>query len=82
MTIETLTAFFGWCTVLNMAVLTASTCVLMLGRKPVAKLHASLTGVDEAALPGAYFQYLAQYKIVTLTLNLVPYVALKIMASA
>ena len=79
MTIETLTAFFGWCTVLNIALLTASTCMLVLAGKPIAAFHSTLMGVDEAALPAAYIQYLAQYKIVTLTLNLVPYVALKIM---
>ena len=81
MTIDILTTFFGWCTVLNFALLTASTCALVAARRPVTRFHAKLMGVDEAALPAAYFQYLAQYKIVTLTLNLVPYVALKIMAS-
>ncbi len=82
MSLEALTVFFGWCTVINMLILTTSTIAVLGMRKPVARFHSKLMGVEEAALPAAYFQYLAQYKIVTLALNLAPYVALKIMAAA
>ena len=81
MTIEILTAFFGWCTVINIGVLLVSTIAIFAGRKSITKIHASMFGLEEATLAPAYFQYLAQYKIVTLSLNLAPYVALKIIAS-
>jgi len=79
MTIEMLTTFFGWCTVINFAILTISTVLLVCCGKWISGVHAKLMRLDEAALAPAYFQYLAQYKTVTLTLNLVPYLALKIM---
>ena len=80
MPIETVTAFFGWCTVINIGVLSVSTIAIIVGGKSIRKLHATLFGLEESALAPAYFQYLAQYKIVTLTLNLTPYLALKILA--
>ena len=36
-------------------------------------------GVDEADLPGIYFRYIAQYKILIFVFNLMPYLALRIM---
>ena len=81
MTIETLTTFFGWCTVINFVILGISTLALVCCRSWITGIHSKLMGVEESALAPAYFQYLGQYKIVTLTLNLAPYLALKIMGS-
>ena len=80
MTIETLTAFFGWCTLINSGILAFSTVALFIGRKSIPKIHASMFGLQESTLAPAYFQYLAQFKIITITLNLAPYIALKILA--
>ncbi len=81
MSLETLTAFFGWCTVVNFGVLLLSTIALAVGRDSVAKIHAKMFALEEAALKPIYFQYLAHYKIIALALNLAPYVALKLLAS-
>ncbi len=81
MSIETLTTFFGWCTVINSSVLLISSLTIVFGRNSIVKLHANMFGLEESTLAPAYFQYLAQYKIVTLTMNLAPYIALKILAS-
>jgi hypothetical protein len=80
MSTETLTAFFGWCTVINSGVLMVSSVALLCGRRLITKIHSSMFGLDEATLASAYLQYLSQYKIITLTLNFAPYVALKILA--
>jgi len=42
------------------------------------KIHGKMSGLDETDLSRAYFQYLAQYKIVFFVFNLVPYIALRI----
>lgn len=81
MTLETTTAFFGWCTVINAAILLFSTVMLAGGRNWSSKIHANMFGLEASAIRAAYFQYLAQYKIATITLNLTPYLALKLMAS-
>jgi hypothetical protein len=78
--IETLTTFLGWSTVINFVVLAVAAILLILMRSPISKLHARIFGLGEADLPRAYFQYLAQYKIAIFIFNLVPYIALKIMA--
>ena len=78
--LETLTTFLGWCTVINIGMLTFAAIALGFMRVPVTKIHAKMFDLNEADLSRAYFQYLAQYKIAVIVLNLVPYIALKIMA--
>lgn len=78
--LETLTAFFGWCTAINIGLLMVATLVLGIIRGSISQIHAKLFNLNEVDLSRAYFQYLAQYKIAILVLNLVPYIALKIVA--
>ena len=79
--IEMLTKFFAWSLVINIGILVFSTIMLILMRTRVSRLHAKLFDVDEQFLSQAYFKYLAQYKIMVLVFNLVPYLALKIIGS-
>jgi hypothetical protein len=76
--LETLRAFLGWCTAINMGVLILATIAVTLMRGSVGKIHAKMFGLDEAEMSRQYFQYLGQYKIATFVLNLVPYLALRI----
>lgn len=76
---ETLTELLGWCTVINFGLLLIAGSALAIMRGPMSRIHSRLFGLDEVDLARAYFQYLAQYKIATIVLNLVPYVALKMM---
>ncbi len=78
--IDTLALFFGWCTVINMGVLVFVTILLFVMRGTIENLHSMLTGVAKKDLADHYFSYLANYKIAIFMLNLVPYVALKLMA--
>ncbi len=78
--LEILREFFGWCTIINVAILLLSTLLIIALRSKVASLHGSLFSLDEKDLSRAYFQYLAQFKIAVIVLNIVPYVALRIMA--
>tara|TARA_B100001989_G_C24547169_1_gene471707 strand:- start:3621 stop:3872 length:252 start_codon:yes stop_codon:yes gene_type:complete len=79
MTIETLTAFFGWCSVLNVGLLIFTVLALLVMRNFAVKTHSQMFGVNPDDLPKMYFTYVANYKIAIIMLNIVPYCALKIM---
>ena len=70
--------FLGWCTLLNVSLLALSTVTLLAMRERVARFHGRLFQLDANQLQQAYFRYLANYKILTLVFNLVPYIALKV----
>ena len=78
--IETIREFLGWCSVINISILVLSTIMLTVMRGWVVSFHAKTSGVDEADLPKIYFEYLGNYKILIFVFNLVPYLALRIMA--
>lgn len=80
MSLETLREFLGWCTVLNMSLFMLATLALLAFGAPVRKIHSRLMGLSDDDLSRAYFQYLAQYKIAVITLNFVPYLALRLMS--
>ena len=78
--IESLRQFFGWCAVINIGVMLFSTIMIALFRGPAMKLQVRLFGLSEADMPPEYFRYLAHYKMATLILAVVPYLALRMMA--
>ena len=78
--LESLTAFFGWCTAINIGVFVVAVIFVTLMRGPMVKIHGKLFGLDEVELSRQYFQYLGQYKIAIVVLNFIPYIALKILA--
>ena len=80
MTTETLTELLGWASIINIALLILTTIMVIAVRGTISKIHSSLFGLDEKDLGRAYFQYIAQYKIAIIVLNIAPYLALKIMA--
>ena len=80
MTIEALTEFLGWASIINIAFLLFSTLVVILMRETITGIHSKLFGLDKKDLVRDYFQYLGQFKIAIIVLNIAPYIALKIMA--
>ena len=78
--ISTVTTFLGWCTVINIGLLAYSTIMLSLFRAPAKRIHSKLSGVGEEGLDAIYFNFLGNYKLAILVLNIAPYFALKIMA--
>ena len=79
MDIHQLTLFLGWCTVINVSVLTVSTVLLSAFKTFVITIHSKLLGIECAALPPLYFRYLANYKVLVMVFNVGPYLALKLM---
>ena len=78
--LDSLTRFLGWCSVINLGILIFASLAVTLMRSQLLSIHGKIFGLGEADLSRAYFQYLAQYKIAIFVFNLVPYIALKTMA--
>lgn len=78
MTLDVLTAFFGWLTILNIGVLIFTTVVVLGFRESVAALHAGMFGLDPEWVKQSYYTYLAAYKIMALITSVLPYIALKL----
>ncbi len=79
LTVETLTAFFGWMTVLHIGFLGVTTLILLGFRDQLAALHGALLGMDATSVKNGYFSYLATYKILIFVTALIPYLALKLL---
>ena len=78
--IESLTQFFGWCAVINISFLMLAAFFVTFMRGLAVNFHTKMFALSEEDILRAYFQYLAQYKIATLVLSVVPYVSLKLMS--
>jgi hypothetical protein len=79
-TLEAVTAFFGWTTVINFVLLFVSSIMVITIRGAISRIHGRMFGLEAADLSRAYFQYIAQYKIAIIVLSLTPYIALRIMS--
>jgi hypothetical protein len=77
--LEIITEAFGWCTAINIGVFVLAAILLVPMRRVVVSIHGRMFNLSEDDLSRAYFQYMAQYKIAILVLNLVPYIVLKTM---
>lgn len=78
MTLETLTVFFGWCSIINIAILLFTTFLLIGFKDIVTRIHSKIFRLQQHDLSLIYFTYLGHYKIAIFIFNLVPYLALKI----
>ena len=81
MTVNEFANFLGWCTIINSCVLLLSTIALALGGNFVANLHGKWFQIEQTDLRKSYFRYLANYKLLILVFNLVPYLALRMVAN-
>ena len=77
-TIEQLTVFLGWVSLINIGVLLFSTLMVVLCRDWAVGIHSKMFNLDPSTVPRMYFQYLSQYKVLILVFNLVPYLALRV----
>jgi len=80
MTIEQVTSFLGWATLINIVFLALLTVSLIIAQEFVAKTHAKLFSMDQATLKSQYFHFLSNYKLLIMVFNLAPYLALRIIA--
>jgi hypothetical protein len=76
MNLETLRAFFGWCTILNGGLLAFSSLLLMFGGNWVYGLHGRWFPMPREAFSQAIYSFIGTWKIIVISLNLVPWLAL------
>lgn len=79
-TIEQLTEFLGWASILNMGFLLLATLLLMLFKQPAMAIHKKFFSLDNATMELKYFEFLSNYKVATFVFTVIPYLALKVMA--
>lgn len=77
--IETMTLFFGWCSVLNIGILTITTILLIVFKNPISNIHSKMFGISNTDVVTEYFKYLGNYKIAIIVFNIAPYISLRIM---
>ena len=80
MTVEMLRAFFGWCTLLNWALLIIIFLFGVLGRRWTFRMHAKMFGVAVEDVSKSLYLLMAWYKTAVFLFCAVPYLALRIIA--
>ena len=78
MDIQTLTAFFMWCTILNVALLVLSGLICLYAGDWVYGIHGKWFSISRETFNVAIYSFIGVYKIFILAFNLIPYIALLI----
>ncbi|MEE9357057.1 MAG: hypothetical protein V3U62_01655 [Sedimenticolaceae bacterium] len=78
MDIETLAAFFMWCTIINGAMFVFSAAMCILARDFVYRVHSKWFAMPRETFNVIIYSWVGLFKIVFLVFNVVPYVALLI----
>jgi hypothetical protein len=81
MTIDQLATFFGWCTVINVGLILLIVLFTAMANKegfPFG-VAARIFGVTKEDVRITHLRVIQQYRLAVVTLNIIPYIALKIM---
>ncbi len=78
--LDTMIEFFGWCSVINIGLLIFSAVLVILLKEQVSQIHAKMFNLNKNDIFLEYFKYMAQYKIMIIVFNIVPYFALRIIS--
>ncbi len=81
MTIAILRDFLLWCAIVNYAALIVWFLAFTLAHKPLYRLHAKWFHLSENQFDVIHYSGMAAYKIAALSLNVAPYIALRIATS-
>lgn len=79
MTIKELRSFFGWCTLINMALLTFWILWLLVAHDFVYLVHGKWLDISVEQFDAIHYTGMLYFKIGIFILNIVPYLALRIM---
>lgn len=78
-TLAQLTELLGWASVLNLGMMIVAAVLMMTMKSFMMSMHSKMFDIPESELAAIYFNYLANYKILTFVLIIAPYLSLKIM---
>lgn len=80
MDVQTLTAFFMWCTIINGALLVFWTTICLFVPELVYRTQSRWFPIPRDTYKVAMYSFLGLFKIVLIVFNVVPWVALVIVA--
>jgi hypothetical protein len=78
MDIDSIRAFFMWCTILNFALMLLSSLVCICAGNWVYPIHSKLFSVSRETFNVAVYSFIGLYKILVIVFNVIPYIALSI----
>lgn len=78
-TIEFFTSFFGWASVINIAILLWWALFMFFAKDFVYKTHTKWFKISKKTFNAIHYSGIAFYKLTIFVFNLVPYIVLKIM---
>ena len=78
MNIQTLTSFFMWCTILNLALLTFSSIMCIFFADFSYRMNYRFFSISREAFNVALVSFIGLFKIFVIVFNIVPYIALLI----
>lgn len=81
MTIEQIREILGWCSVINVALLMFMFVLVTLLRATVYRMHSKLFPITESQFNIAMYAFLGGYKLLVFVFNIIPYVAVSIVAN-
>ena len=79
MTIETLTGFFMWCTIIGGGLLVFSSLLCMALKNVIGNLHGKMFGMSPETVKPIVYGYIGLFKILWFVFSVVPWIALLIM---
>ena len=81
MTVAIIRDFLLWCAIVNYAVLVAWFLAFTIAHRSLYRLHTKWFRLSEDQFDVIHYSGMAAYKIAALSLNVVPYIALRIATS-
>ncbi|MHC4394664.1 MAG: DUF6868 family protein [Planctomycetota bacterium] len=78
MDIECITAFFMWCTILNVALLVLSSLLCVCAADWAYRIHSKWFSISRETFNVLIYSFIALYKLLIIVFILIPYIALLI----
>ena len=78
MTVEFLTSFLAWCTLINLVILILWWLVLAFGGSWMRGVHGKWFALSDEAFAATHYKVLAYFKMLWIVFNLTPYLALRL----
>lgn len=82
MTLEMLTDFFMWCTVINVGLMLFWVLMVMAMPNLVYRMQTIFVKIDREHFDRAMYNFLGLFKVVVIVFNIVPWLTLLIMQSS
>lgn len=80
MNIETLIRFFMWCTILNVVLLAFSFMIFAFASDFVYRMHSKWFPMPRETFNVVFYSFIGAYKLFVYVFNIVPWIALVIIA--